>query len=160
MNSSWFFFSWPSIIRIGGWLDADCPLACHLLPVPMCCCTAYTQTYLTTSSGLWVPAPLMLWVSSAVSILTASWWCAGQLLPVHESWSLASLSNSMLSDHHVGNLKSAILGLFTPQKSANNTIGLLPLESLLFDIYMHGSGDPSFFLQLLWAWSSDLKTQV
>ena len=41
-----------------GWLGADFLLACHLLSVSSCAAgTAHTLTYLTASSGLWVPTP-------------------------------------------------------------------------------------------------------
>lgn len=129
------------------WLDAGCHLACHLLPVLMRCCRC---PYPHLSNGLIWSLSSNFSCSPEEALLCLFCLLAGgmleQLLPAHESSSWASLPNSMLTDHHVGSLKSDTVGLFTPQKSANPIIGLFPLESRLLNIYRHTSVDLSFFL--------------
>lgn len=68
-------FLW--MITYHSWLDADsiwpiasCPSSCAADP-------AHTHTYLTASSGLWVPVSPTPLRGSVASVLTAGWWYTG-----------------------------------------------------------------------------------
>ena len=141
------------------WHGADCLLACHLLPLLMCCqhCRhPHRPTCLLQSLG---PTILLLWVSSTMSSLTAGRWYAGLAPAGAQSWVLTSLPNSMVSDH-VFSSRSATGRLSTQLKLTITTTGLYPLKVSCSLVLRYTWADSSFFLDLLCNWSPNPNSQI
>ena len=141
------------------WLGADCPLACHLLPVLMHCQDCWhphLPNCLLQSLGSTI---LLLWASSTMSFLTAGRGYAGLAPAKAQSWFLTSLPSSTVSDH-VSSSRSATGRLSTQLKLTITTTRLYPLRVSYTLALRHTAADSSFFLYLLWNWSPNLNSQI